>query len=116
MGEFTEFLAVGLADLQATAGVEVTLRREGVAGSLMLTGTFSPGAATYSVEVSGNIYAVAGTAVVPAAAVTGTAWGEPRIGDSLQVSGDARVFKVVGVRGSALDPAWHLDLSQTSAA
>lgn len=101
-------------DMQATAGVEMTLSRDGVIGSPVFTGVFSPGAATYSVEVSGNIYTVAGTAVVPVSAVSGSALVEPHVGDGLRVAGDARSYKVVGVRGSGLDPAWHLDVSLTA--
>lgn len=113
--ELTEFFAEGLEDMQATAGIAITLTRPGVTGTAELMGTYTPGAATYSVEVSGNIFAVQATAELPVAACAATALGAPRIGDRLGVSGDARRYKVVGVRGSTLDPAWHLDLSETAA-
>lgn len=112
--ELTDFLAAGLADQQRTAGVQLTLTRVGTPGSVVTTGTFSPGASTYTVEVSGNLYTMAATALLPVSAVSTSALLVPQIGDTLRVSGDATPYKIIGVRGSTLDPAYHLDLALTA--
>lgn len=108
--ELSAFLGEGLRDLQATAGVSVTLKRDGH-GAVSFVGTITPGAAAYQVEIGGVLYSVVATGIVPVDACG--ALGRPKVGDLVQASG-GQVYKVTGVRGSTVDPAWHVDLASTS--
>lgn len=108
--DLASLLSEGLTDLQTTAGVSITVRRDGHTATI--TGTITPGAASYRVEMGGNLYDVVATAIIPRGALA--TLEPPKVGDRVAAAGGAS-YRVTGVRGSTVDPAWHLDLGTTAA-